>query len=106
MLASLIHCTSTFGLPSNPQLSLKLIPKTLTFLLISMSGAWSNQPFRALYTLLFALKLSVLIPLALLRYSFRPARPVAEWSLWVCVTTQITTAPEKLKDRWSRDRVA
>ncbi|KAI6092399.1 alpha/beta-hydrolase [Hypoxylon rubiginosum] len=48
--------------------------------------AWSKQPFKALYTAFFVLKLIILIPLLFLRYSVRSARPDPEWSLRVSVT--------------------
>ncbi|KAI4860228.1 alpha/beta-hydrolase [Hypoxylon rubiginosum] len=55
-----------------------------------MSSVWSNQPFKALYTVFFVLKLVVLVPLVSLRYSLRAARSSPEWSLRVCVLAVFT----------------
>ena len=46
---------------------------------------WSKQSFKALYGVFFLIKLIALLPLSLLRYSPRRARPFAGWSLRICV---------------------
>ncbi|KAI1768757.1 alpha/beta-hydrolase [Hypoxylon sp. FL1150] len=52
--------------------------------------AWSKQPFKAVYTAFFALKIIVLTPLLTLRYSWRSARPDPQWSLKTSVMGGIT----------------
>ncbi|KAI2602292.1 alpha/beta-hydrolase [Hypoxylon sp. NC1633] len=50
-----------------------------------MFPIWSKQPFKALYTLLFIIKLVAILPLAAIIYSLRSARPHPEWSMRMCI---------------------
>ncbi|KAI1413693.1 alpha/beta-hydrolase [Hypoxylon sp. FL1857] len=66
-----------------------------------MSNVLSKQPFKTLYTVLFILKLAVLLPLVSFRYSLKPARPFPEWSLRVCV---ISVLARELFDYYTNTR--
>jgi acetyl esterase/lipase len=50
---------------------------------------WSNQPFKALYGLFFGTKVLVLLPLSLIRYTPKSARPSPDASLRICVVNAI-----------------
>ncbi|KAI1341941.1 alpha/beta-hydrolase [Xylariaceae sp. FL0016] len=47
----------------------------------NMAPRWSSQPFKALYTIYFMLKLPFFLTTTLIQYAFPRGRPYSEWSL-------------------------
>jgi acetyl esterase/lipase len=60
--------------------------------LVTMAPIWSFQPFKSVFIALFACKTVLQLMVDALKYSFKPLRPIPEWSFKTSIGVKILRA--------------